>query len=99
MGRTGLVRMSRRMRAVARGWRCGRLFRYTVVGVTVLAMTLPLSLPAPAQQPPPPAPAQPPAPPARGQQAAAPPADSPAPFKPEELDQIVAPVALYPDPL
>ena len=34
------------------------------------------------------------------QPAAAPPAaGSPAPFTPEQLDQLVAPIALYPDPL
>src|SRR5512144_813559 len=44
-----------------------------------------------AQTPPPPPQGAPPPPPA-GQQAAT-------PFQPEELEQIAAPVALYPDPL
>src|SRR5262245_5718200 len=35
----------------------------------------------------------------RAQQPTAPPPTAPQPFKPEELEQIVAPIALYPDPL
>src|SRR5882672_7471046 len=36
---------------------------------------------------------------ALAQQTAAPGAPQPAPFKPEELEQVAAPIALYPDPL
>jgi len=66
----------------------------TLVWVVLGAMVFSLSPPAPAQQPPPgsaPAP-----PPAASAPAAAP---SAKPFGAEELDQIVAPIALHPDPL
>jgi hypothetical protein len=56
----------------------------TLVWVMVGAMVLSLSPPAPAQQPPP---------------ASAPAAASPTVFRTEELDQILAPIALHPDAL
>src|SRR5687767_15369176 len=65
----------------------------TLVWVVLGAMVLSLSPPAPAQQPPP---GSAPAPPAASAPAEAPSAQ---PFRAEELDQIVAPIALHPDPL
>ena len=53
-----------------------------------------------AQQPPPPQPAAPaPAPAQQGAPSAQPGDNDVQPFKPEELEAIVAPIALYPDPL
>jgi len=51
-----------------------------------LALAMPAPLPVAAQQPAPPA-------------SAAPGTASPAPFRQEELEQLVAPIALYPDAL
>ncbi|HKB37658.1 MAG TPA: DUF3300 domain-containing protein, partial [Gemmataceae bacterium] len=84
--------------AVTHGRRRGSRVRQAVAGAIVLIMTLPLPLSTPAQQPAPQPQAQPPAPQAPAQQPA-PQGGAPAPFKAEELDQIVAPIALYPDPL
>jgi hypothetical protein len=69
-----------------------------IVAVTLLLVLLP-TFPARSQQPPPP-PGQPPAPPPGQQPAGAPSEEQgPKPFTAEELEQIVAPIALYPDPL
>jgi hypothetical protein len=57
-------------------------------------MVVALLVPSGSAQAPPPPPAGTPPPPPPGASDAA-----PAPFKPEELEQIVAPIALYPDPL
>src|SRR5215813_26456 len=88
----------RRMRT---GWIPKRPIQSLVITLAILLAVPPFPLPR-AQQPPP-QPAQ--GPPPQAQQAAqAPsaegeaPTDAP-PFKPEELEQIVAPIALYPDAL
>jgi hypothetical protein len=64
--------------------RANRGLRYLLVGLLSVALVLPASVPA-QQQPPPPT-----------QQ---PPAGTAQPFKPEELEQLAAPIALYPDSL
>lgn len=66
--------------------------------LTVVVLNVSLVLPAPAQIPPPPPPSQSP-----GPAGAPPPAGAPAPsaktFSQPELEQLLAPVALYPDAL
>src|SRR4029453_16738459 len=66
--------------------RASRGLRYLLVGLLSVALVLPASVPA-QQQPPPP------------QQKTQPPAGTTQPFKPEELEQLAAPIALYPDSL
>src|SRR5262245_7144356 len=64
-----------------------------ILDVTLLLVLVRLpTFPARSQQPPPPPAGQPPAPPPGQEQ-------GPKPFTAEELEQIVAPIALYPDPL
>src|SRR5215475_4290317 len=82
-----------RERRMGTGWIPKRPIRSLVIALAILLAVPPFPLPR-AQQPPPPP---------QAQQAAQPPApegeaptDAP-PFKPEELEQIVAPIALYPD--
>src|SRR6185436_3290247 len=86
-----------RGRRMGTGWIPKRPIRSLVIALAILLAAPPFPLPR-AQQPPQTAPPQ-------AQQAAQAPAaegeaptDAP-PFKPEELEQIVAPIALYPDPL
>jgi uncharacterized protein DUF3300 len=74
------------------------------VAPRVLPIALAVMLASPtlprAQQPPPPQQPAAPQPPAQQAQAAQQPGDDDVqPFKPEELEAIVAPIALYPDPL
>ena len=73
--------------------RSRRSVRSVSVGLAALLVAMGLADGTRAQNPPPPAQAPPAAPAAENQ------APAPAPFKPEELEQIAAPIALYPDPL
>src|SRR6267142_1303892 len=87
---------------MARGRRMGtgrwipkRPIRSLLVVLAVLLVMPPFPLPQAQQTPPaPPPPAAAQAPPTEGDASTEPP-----PFKPEELEQIVAPIALYPDAL
>src|SRR5215475_14723162 len=92
--------MTRGRRMGTGRWIPKRPIRSLVIALAILLAVPPFPLPR-AQQPPPP----PQAPPPQAQQAAQAsaaqgeePTDAP-PFKPEELEQIVAPIALYPDSL
>src|SRR4029450_13915885 len=104
-----------RGRRMSTGWIPKRPIRSLVIALAILLTVPPFPLPRAQQPPPPPQAPRPPAPPTQAQppQAAPPqaqpaaqaptaegeaPTDSP-PFKPEELEQIVAPIALYPDAL
>ena len=79
--------------------------RSLVIALAILLAVPPFPLPRAQQPPPPPQGAPPQAPPPQAQSAAQAPADQgeaptdAPPFKPEELEQIVAPIALYPDAL
>jgi hypothetical protein len=66
--------------------RAARGLSYLLVGLLSVALVLPASIPAQQQQPPP-------------QQEQQQPAGTAQPFKPEELEQLAAPIALYPDSL
>src|SRR4029450_3169290 len=96
-------------------WIPKRPIRSLVIALAILLTVPPFPLPRAQEAPPPPQAPRPPAPPTQAQppQAAPPqaqpaaqaptaegeaPTDAP-PFKPEELEQIVAPIALYPDAL
>src|SRR5262249_38640077 len=104
-----------RGRRMGTGWIPKKPIRSLVIALAILLAVPPFSLPRAQQPPPAPQAPRPPAPPTQAQppqpappqaqqaaQAPAPegeaPTDAP-PFKPEELEQIVAPIALYPDPL
>src|SRR5262249_6279624 len=93
-----------RGRRMGTGWIPKRPIRSLVIALAILLAVPPFPLPRAQQPPPPQAPPTQTAPPQTQQaaQASAPegeaPTDAP-PFKPEELEQIVAPIALYPDPL
>src|SRR5215471_4532527 len=93
-----------RGRRMGTGWIPKGPIRSLVIALAMLLAVPPIPLPRAQQPPPPQAPPTQTAPPQAQQaaQASAPegeaPTDAP-PFKPEELEQIVAPIALYPDPL
>src|SRR5262245_40244248 len=91
-----------RGRRMGTGWIPKRPLRSLVIALAMLLAVPPFPLPR-AQQPPPPQAPQT-APPQAPQAAQAPAAEGEAatdapPFKPEELEQIVAPIALFPDAL
>src|SRR5215471_8935535 len=104
-----------RGRRMGTGWIPKKPIRSLVIALAILLAVPPFPLPRAQQPPPAPQAPRPPAPPTQAQppqpappqaqqaaQAPAPegeaPTDAP-PFKPEELEQIVAPIALFPDPL
>jgi len=80
--------MARGRRTVTGRWIPNRPIRTLLVVLAVLLVMPPFPLPQAQQAPP-----APPPPPAQEASTEAP------PFKPEELEQIVAPIALYPDAL
>jgi uncharacterized protein DUF3300 len=104
-----------REKRMGTAWIPKRPIQSLVIALAILLAVPPFPLPRAQQPPPPTQAPRPPAPPTQAQppQAAPPqaqqaaqapaaedeaPTDAP-PFKPEELEQIVAPIALYPDPL